>query len=111
MTGLAGGTYVVVVKDENGCSGTETIVLDSRLGIIKSELINLTVYPNPTIDLISISLDQPFTYSVNSINGDVLMTGNSVGTEELSLIDLAAGTYLILVQTDNKSNVIKLIKD
>ena len=111
LTGISGDTYTVVVSDANGCEDTESILVDSKLGISHDQLGKLIIYPNPSTDFISILQEGQFTYTITSINGEIVMTGNGFNSEQVDLSKMASGSYFINVRTDDKLATIKVIKE
>lgn len=109
LTGLAGGTYTVVVQDSMGCEVTEKVVVDSQVGIEETN-INFDVYPNQTENNITITLEGAFNYSLTAINGDVISNGTATDNKTISLEELATGVYFVTVGTDNASRTIKVVK-
>jgi gliding motility-associated-like protein len=94
-SGLAAGTYTIIVKDANGCTFTRTIVVTNTPG----PTALATTFANPTCGnsngTITIGATTggvgPFTYSFNG--GGFTVTTNYTG--------LSAGTYTIIVQDAN----------
>ena len=111
LTGIAGGTYIVIVKDANGCEDSETILVDSKLGISHDKLGELIIYPNPSADFISILQQGQFNYVITSINGEIVITGNGFNSEKVDLSKMASGVYLIDVMVDEVKRTIKLVKE
>jgi hypothetical protein len=107
---LAGGTYIVVISDAAGCSATESIVVNSQLGLANYGEEEITIYPNPTASVITILTDGHFSYSISAMNGQILGQGVGVSSEEVSLTNLAPGTYLITLTTANKTSLVKVVK-
>lgn len=48
LTNLAGGTYVVFITDSLGCTFTDSIIVNSLLGVEIEGLTEVLVYPNPS---------------------------------------------------------------
>lgn len=81
----------------------------------------LNVYPNPTKDVVNISFNlldaSPITYQVFDIKGRKIlekklpMLAQGKNSIEVSLGDLAAGTYLLQLATDRVKISRKLIKN
>ena len=112
LTGIAGGTYTVVVKDANGCEDTESIIVDSQAGIEDESSSLLTVYPNPTtgsvrIDLPKASINSTTIRVMDVLGKQVFNTIASTTTIDLDLSVLSSGVYFVNVG-DNKS--IKVVK-
>ena len=111
LTGLAGGTYVVVIEDEAGCSATETIVLNSQLGIEINVDNNISIYPNPTTAHITILAAGSFTYEITDVNGQIVLVANGVDTEEVSLEELASGIYFVNLTIADELTTIRIVKN
>lgn len=109
LTGLVAGTYIVVVEDEAGCTATETISVDSQVGIRENGTI-VAVYPNPTVENLTVQFNGAFVYELSAINGDIILTGQAVDQEELSLNGLASGVYFVTVKANGNMNTVKVIK-
>ncbi len=110
LTGLAGGTYVVVVEDAAGCTATETIDLATQLSIGTENGIALAVYPNPTVGAITIQTAGNFNYELTAINGDILLNGQAVDNTEIALDNFASGIYFVSVKTQGQVKTIKVVK-
>ena len=111
LTGLAGVTYVVVIEDEAGCSATETIVLNSQLGIEINEENKISIYPNPTTSHITILASGSFTYEITDVNGQIVLVANGVDTEEVSLEELANGIYFVNLTIDGELTTVRVVKN
>jgi len=111
LTGLSGGDYTVVVNCSAGCAATETVTVNSQLSLDGEKDINLSVFPNPSTDVVTISLDGSFVYSIVDLNGKVLCTENGVNQVQLDLSDYADGVYLLEIKTENTNKTVQLIKE
>lgn len=109
LTGLTGGTYVVVIEDEEGCTTTKTVVVDSRVGIDENNLI-ISVYPNPASEQITIALNDQFTYNIYASNGQLVANGNGFNSEVISIEDLTNGVYFIQVTSNTQTQTIEFVK-
>ena len=115
VDGLNPGDYTVVIDDvgvENGiCPGVEeTFTVINTLGVEGLELDELSIYPSPTTDIIMITLNGQFNYEIVDISGAVLLRGIGVDNEEVSLEELAAGTYLVNVSVNGEMKTAKIVK-
>ena len=106
-TNLIGGWYQVTVSDSNNCSVIDSIYVGAvSLGNIEDE--DVFIYPNPTINTISINGLSNFNYSVTDFNGKIILEGNTEKT--FSLQNLSKGTYLLEIKKENKVLRFSLIK-
>ena len=84
--------------------------MQSAVGVEEYSNLDAQVYPNPTTDNISIVLDGFFYYEVLSINGEVLVAGSATNKTDVSLGSFADGMYLIRLQSEGNSSVLKVEK-
>ncbi len=111
QTDLTAGTYVVVVKDELGCSSSEIIWVDSQLGIYNDNLDLISIYPNPTQADIQINLAGSFAYEIIAIDGNVIENGQATNAARISLLNYPTGLYLVRVNAEGSTRVVKIIKE
>ncbi len=76
---------------------------------------NLDVYPNPSVDFLSIdnnanfsSIEQNSVFKIFGVNGELLIKGNTSALIDIS--QLPPGSYLLIVQTDSETRQTKFIK-
>lgn len=110
VSSLGVGTYTVTVSDGN-CSSDVTFIVDSQAGIDSEEIANLSVYPNPTVDMFAIDLNGQYNWTVFDNTGKILLNGTAFGKEEVSVEQLAAGTYFVKVTADGKESIVSLVKE
>jgi hypothetical protein len=55
ISGLAAGTYSVMVLDANGCGDTLEVVVGSQLSLDEAGLTSIVLYPNPSATTITVS--------------------------------------------------------
>ena len=111
LTGLTGGTYVVMVECDAGCFMNESITLNSLSGINESNGLMVAVYPNPTNDVVNIQFEGAFTYELSAVNGELILKGSSVNKKELDLDQLSEGVYFVTITADGKTSTVKLVKN
>ncbi|NOQ75911.1 MAG: T9SS type A sorting domain-containing protein [Crocinitomix sp.] len=110
LTGLIAGTFVVDVMCEAGCAATETVVLGNLAGIDKVSKVAVAIYPNPAADLVTISLEGNFTYSIYSVDGQLMQNGTAFDNVNLSLANYTSGVYLVKVSNNAFTKSVQLIK-
>jgi len=108
------GTYTVTATIMNNC---DTIVLTQSVSvetasIIENQLNGLTVYPNPTNEIVNISFPQNMeaTIVVFSVDGSKIYEAKE--TSDLIRINTQnwnKGVYMIHVQSEEGNKVVKLI--
>jgi hypothetical protein len=115
---LSVGTHTVIITDGLGC----TEIIDFEINLVNSvielsELLNLSLYPNPAEDVLNLKLSQK-DVSVNRIQildlgGRVLWAkqwGKGQSQEAIPVYDLSDGTYLVRLYTDRESITHRFVK-
>ncbi|NOQ73025.1 MAG: T9SS type A sorting domain-containing protein [Crocinitomix sp.] len=110
LTGLAAGTYILVVEDAEGCSNTLTAVVGSQVGIDELNGSSLAVYPNPTVNEITIALAGNFSYELVTVTGDIILNGVATDQETITLASLANGTYFVKIKQEETTKTIQIVK-
>ena len=94
-----------------GCTATESIEVSCQVGIDELNGLDVTLYPNPAVDVVTISVEGAFTYTLTTVDGALLLNGNGFNNEEISIDELSNGIYMMNVFVGEKSSVIKLVKE
>lgn len=110
LSGLTAGTYTVVVKGEAGCENTATGIVNSQLGIQELNGNIISLYPNPTTEMVTIDLKGSFTYELVTLSGDILINGTGTDKSFVSLKDYATGIYFVNIKSETNTTSIKVIK-
>lgn len=85
-----------------------TLPCISILGVTEQELTNVSIFPNPATDLLTVKLGSSLkgiaTVSVTDLNGKVLTSKKTDGkdTVEIDVKHLAAGTYQIVADSSSR---------
>ncbi len=73
---------------------------------------NLSVYPNPTQEILHVELNQKSNYSIIDMFGKVIKTGKvQEGQNELDLKNFQAGIYFLKLSNDSGSVIKKVMKN
>lgn len=87
----------------------------STVGIEKENEINVSFYPNPTTGNFTIDLGDIITNikaTLTNSLGQIIYTKNYTSTNLIELeIDGSAGLYFLQLETENSSQVIKILKE
>jgi len=110
LIGLTEGTYIVLVECSAGCMISETILIDSQVGIMELVDSPLSIYPNPTTDHITFMFTGSFMYELTSTNGEILLAGKGADSQLLDLTQFATGVYFIKVYNSKESSKVKVLK-
>lgn len=98
------GVYTICISEIlNTCnywSGQEcrTVNITNTVGLSKNDIKNINVSPNPTFDYLNIDMGVHFsnaTFSIHSIDGVTVLSGNLENSSKINVRDLAAGLYII----------------
>jgi choice-of-anchor B domain-containing protein len=117
-TGLAVGTYSVVVTDANGCSAEASVDVTQGAAVsMLQDHIRVQVYPNPVEDIVNLNLTVDglsgnFTLDIKDIQGK-LMAQQSIlpGNNTMNVSGLATGVYHGTLFSDGQiAGTILLIK-
>ena len=109
------GTYSVTVTDNNGCTGTDEVMLtfDPCLGLTE-KTIDWSVYPNPATSNVTIQTtgNGTFNITVRDLNGKMIHTETSSGsTHVLNIAHLADGTYFLELNQEENKHIERIIKN
>lgn len=95
--------YEVLVTDANGCMTSENIVLTNQVASIdeKNDENLFSIFPNPTEGNATIRIFsyQYNTLTIQNINGQQIEA--NIQNNMVNLTDLAAGLYLVKLETTN----------
>jgi hypothetical protein len=107
------GNYTVQVTSAQGCTGTSSSFnfIISGLTVPSNYAREISVFPNPFRDQVTIETDTKFDYVLLDITGSIRMQGQSVADQtELSLSELSSGTYFLKLIYEEGTQIKKLIK-
>ncbi len=120
ISALAAGSYTVTITDGRGCTQTGTYTIVGTVGTteLASIFSNVTLAPNPTTGdaILNVSFYKPTESRVQILNmmGQLLYQTSSKAAEQqtfdLDMSSKPAGVYLIRVTAENRSHVVRLVK-
>jgi hypothetical protein len=114
------GTYTISLKSTNagGASAivSKTIAINAcNVGVNETEgsdAKNITVYPNPTNGAFTIDLKASSQVSIYNVLGDKIIAKNlEPGNHTIDIAEQATGVYFLRINTENKHQHIKIIKE
>jgi hypothetical protein len=109
-TNYSNGVYTAVYIDGNGCMSDTSqsvnpngnvVIVD--VGIEENSLINVSIYPNPSIDIVNIKLNTPIkSILIFDLNGKMILNknGQNQTQQSIDLSYLPKGSYLLSIQTE-----------
>ncbi|MFB0924669.1 MAG: HYR domain-containing protein, partial [Vicingaceae bacterium] len=113
-TAAANGDYAVVVT-VGSCTDTSACVNVTTVGINDIENASVSIYPNPTKELITVdfgNLQGAVNYTLTSIEGRIIEQQQNV-TENSIRIDLSnesKGIYLLKIDNNSSASVYRIIR-
>lgn len=119
ISGLAPGSYTICVTDAHGCSACDTVVVNAPMGIFSADgKYGVSIYPNPTNNIVHLSTTSPDRVHVRVVLHDV--AGKEIFSEEYYAVngvektyDLSkqpSGFYIMEVQMGTSTLTQKIIK-
>ncbi len=98
MTPLVNGCYSVEIS-EFGCSDTSNCFDITEVSILENRKDKLTIYPNPTNSILNIDIDKNIIVNtiLIDVNGKIVL--ESSNTNQLNLVDLPKGIYILSIET------------
>lgn len=114
--GIAAGSYTVTTKDANGCTGSNSITINSYSTTLSYVRFKLKIYPNPTtnyfiLKISNFSKPETVFISVIDINGKIVhtATGDVYSTYYIGQ-NLNRGTYYIKVKIGTTTKTYTVMK-
>lgn len=109
FTPTQNGQYAVKVSDGT-CSETSSCTTISTIGIEENWLQQLSVYPNPVKDKLTIQLnDHEAEIFVRDANGTTVYEAKHSGTAEVNMATMARGVYFLVIRTQSGNELVKEI--
>jgi hypothetical protein len=110
QTGLADALYNVIVQGSTGCSAEEKIIVGTVASLTELNNAQVSIYPNPTNNFITIEFEGEYSYELLSANGAVVLSGFANGNEKVEMSDLSDGVYFITIQAKETIQTLKVVK-
>ena len=103
--------YSVYAKTESGSmSAPASVIVDLDFtGVAENQNVNISVYPNPANDVLTINVNGGFKYQLINSLGQVVRTGNANTKAYVKVSDLNKGIYFLSITSGNQVNVQKVV--
>ena len=93
----------------------QTYTIDElRIDGVQALAFDVSVYPNPTVDRITVSLGvetSDVRYELYSIDGKLMQKGTILGNEQnIEMRDYAAGSYVLRLAAGQSANSYRIVK-
>ncbi|WP_347066136.1 T9SS type A sorting domain-containing protein [Flavobacterium sp. WV_118_3] len=113
-TQLVSGTTYYAMQTVGGCTSAAplAVTVTVTLGTSSFDKAALKYYPNPVLDIITISYSEPISnVTVYNMLGQKVIVKNSVETQvAIDMSDLASGAYIAHVKSGDAMQEIRIIK-
>lgn len=105
------GVFEVVVTNSGGCKDSTVFNFNSLSIDNKHEELLFNVYPNPSTGEFFIETDLKgiLTYSIFGVNGRLIKTGSLIDKNQLNIIDIDNGIYVLKVSNEKSVITKRLI--
>jgi len=84
----------------------DAVLVPNAVGVNEVENIDVQLFPNPAIDVISISNASNSNYSIMDVKGSVVLEG-SLNNNSINVSSLPKGAYFIQIEGANQSKFMK----
>jgi len=110
--------YTTTVTDANNCTNTSSVTVTvnvcTGIGEVNSNT-SISVYPNPTNDILNIQMPQPLdgTLSITNVLGQQVYTvkmANNSSLTQVSMGSLSQGIYLLKIESAKQTTVKRIVK-
>lgn len=112
--GLGSQTITYTYTDGNNCSNTatNTIVVDACLSLEDNVISTISVYPNPTNGILTVSnISKETSFTIFTASGQVVLKGivsNTVDTIDLSKVE--NGIYILQLNQSEANQTVRIVK-
>jgi hypothetical protein len=105
------GTYAIVVGNGIGCSDTSNCLVVDYIGLFENQLIDATIFPNPTTDEVNITLtESSATLVIRDAQGKIIQTRTVENGASISLATIQTGVYFFELTTERGKTVKRVVK-
>jgi hypothetical protein len=119
LTGLVAGSYCVTVTDSKGCTKSSCATVQQMTAVDNiTELVSLSVYPNPSSDAFTLDMDlsspEPVAVTVTDLRGQQIAVQNKLVPATTVRIpfntsDWPAGLYFMQIRVGNGFTTRKVV--
>ncbi len=105
--------YNVVAVYADGCEAkSDSLMVTISTGIDKLNTNNISIYPNPTSDIVNITGNNIQSVEVYNVLGQIIEVIDNIDVNNLTIntSNYNKGTYLLKITSDNNAIIQKIIK-
>ncbi len=112
FTPTQNGNYAVIVT-QNGFTDTSDCITVNNVSINETELVGISVYPNPTSDVLHIDKGSNKSLEITITNSAGAIVHQSTSKKQITTIDMAkmaSGMYVVTLKNELGLKVEKVVK-
>jgi hypothetical protein len=105
---LNSGWYTVVVTDANGCQLTDSVFVDTNVGLTEGKSQYILIYPNPTSEILffNVTADK---VEILDLNGRMVKTITS--SNKIDVRAISSGNYLLKIFSNDGISTHRFVKE
>ncbi|MEO9533668.1 MAG: T9SS type A sorting domain-containing protein [Crocinitomicaceae bacterium] len=108
------GNYAVIISS-GGCSDTSACILVDNIGVQEFSSTNMTIYPNPASNLLTIDINKEVVnnmqINITDVMGKNILQLSNVKSNliQVDVSNFASGMYNVVIYSNDTKKVVKLI--
>jgi len=110
MINDANVTLADVLADNGVVHVIDRVLIPASNGVGGENTLNISVFPNPTTEMITISTASPIQFSIYDMSGRLMESGRAMNGQSLSVHHLPSGLYLMQLTGDAGMENITIVK-
>lgn len=110
ISGLVGGTYVLTVTDNNGCTSQMSFDVVGNGNGISDITLNANIYPNPTNNVLNIELAGSFNVELRDARGRLLIDTKANESYTIDMVSFEPAVYFLVVDQDGIQRMERIVK-
>jgi hypothetical protein len=105
---LNSGWYSVNVTDANGCQLTDSVFVDSNVGLTEGKSEFIIIYPNPTSEMLNFNISA-YKIEILDLNGRIVKS--TATSNKVDVRNLSAGNYILKIINENSISTHRFVKE
>lgn len=113
IAGVGTHDIVYTFTSQAGCTNTTsaTITVDACASILENELLQVSVYPNPAENKITIEAEKEVNYTISDASGRIVYTSSkAIQQETIDVSEFQSGVYFVNLENITNVSTIRFIK-
>ena len=105
---LNSGWYSVNITDANGCQLTDSVFVDSNVGLTEGKSDFFNIYPNPTSEMLYFNLSAD-KVEILDLNGRIVKS--TAASNKVDVRSLSAGNYILKIINEDVISTHRFVKE